>query len=148
MGFIGTTMGTTAEHGESAQRTRVLLVDDEPFIVASIRRLLADEHEVTSVSSGHEALAVVEAGARFDVVLCDVRMPGMNGFELYERLLVTAPEVARQIVFFTGAAFTSDVRAFFARVENLLLEKPYDPSELRELVRKLATGKPDNPTNL
>ncbi|MDI1447363.1 response regulator [Polyangium sp. 6x1] len=140
-------MGTTAEKGGSARRARVLLVDDEPFIVTSIRRLLADEHEVFAVSNGHEALAAVEAGARFDVVLCDVRMPGMNGFELYDRLLVTAPEVARQIVFLTGAAFTSEVRAFFARAENLLLEKPFDPSELRALVRSLATGKRDAASN-
>ncbi|MDI1481764.1 response regulator [Polyangium sp. y55x31] len=139
-------MGTTAGNGGSARRPRVLLVDDEPFIVTSIRRLLGTEHEVIAVSNGLEALAAVEAGARFDVVLCDVRMPGMNGFELYERLLVTAPEVAKQIVFFTGAAFTSEVRAFFARVENLLLEKPYDPSELRALVRKLASGGRDVPS--
>ena len=93
---------------------------------------------MVAVSSGHEALAVVEAGARFDVVLCDVRMPGMSGFELYERLLVTAPEVAKQIVFFTGTAFTSDVRSFFSRVDNMLLEKPVDPRELRAIVRMLA----------
>ncbi|WP_170319581.1 response regulator [Polyangium spumosum] len=115
----------------------MLLVDDEPFIISSIRRILSDEHEVVAVSSGPEALAIVQAGARFDVVLCDVRMPGMNGFELYERLLVVAPEVAKQIVFFTGAAFTSDVRAFFTRVENVLLEKPVDPRELRAIVRRL-----------
>jgi len=132
----------TSGDGGGVRRARVLLIDDEPFIVASLRRLLGDEHDVIAMSSGHEALAAVEAGQRFDVVLCDVRMPGMNGFELYERLLVTAPEVARQIVFFTGAAFTSDVRAFFARVENMLLEKPVDPRELRALVRKIASDGP------
>ncbi len=139
MGVIDTNIGPKVKES-GASRARVLLVDDEPLIVASLRRLLAGEHEVMSVSSAHEALAVVEAGARFDVVLCDVRMPGMNGFELYERLLVLAPEVAERIVFFTGAAFTSDVRAFFGRVQNLLLEKPFDPPVLRELVRKLAAG--------
>jgi CheY-like chemotaxis protein len=148
VGAIHRSMGKAGEETNKARKTRVLLVDDEPFILASLRRILADEHEVVAVLSAHEALTVVEAGEHFDVVLCDVRMPGMNGFELYERLLVLAPALAKQVVFFTGAAFTSEVRAFFARVQNLLVEKPCDPRVLRALVRKLAAEGQGSPPEL
>jgi len=115
----------------------VLVVDDEPLIAASLVRLLRAEHEVRSASSAFEVLELVEAGERFDVILCDVRMPNMNGLELYDKLTEVAPELAERMVFFTGAAFAADVRAFFGRVRNELLEKPFDPPALRALVRRL-----------
>jgi CheY-like chemotaxis protein len=133
-------------NGGSGRRGRVLLVDDEPLLVASLVRLLGNEHDVVAVSSGVEALALLSKGERYDLVLCDVRMPGMNGFELYERLRVTAPDVTERIVFFTGATFTSDVRAFLARVKNEILEKPFDPPALRALVRRFTAKAPPTST--
>jgi len=132
----------SAQHEAEARRGRVLLVDDEPFIGTSLQRLLGGEHDVIAVSSGHEALARIGAGERFDLILCDLRMPAMSGMELYDRLRAEAPEMAERMVFFTGAAFTGDIRAFFSRVTNELLEKPFDPSALKALVRRL-TGRRD-----
>jgi CheY-like chemotaxis protein len=126
----------STQHGASVRRGRVLLVDDEPFIGSALRRLLGAENEVVAVSSGHDALARITAGERFDLILCDLRMPAMNGMELYDRLREEAPEMAERMVFFTGAAFTGDIRAFFARVRNELLEKPFDPKALKALVRR------------
>jgi CheY-like chemotaxis protein len=141
MGTLRKATRMTNERG-APRRGRVLLVDDEPLLITSLLRLLGAEHEVVAASTAAEALALLLAGERFDVVLCDVRMPGMNGLELYERLRETAPDVTERIVFFTGAAFASDVSAFFERVDNELLEKPFDPPELRALVRRFTTKGP------
>ena len=68
------------------------------------------------------------------MVLCDLMMPGLSGMELHERLARSAPEVARRMVFLTGGAFTDGAREFLARVPNPRIEKPFEPSALREAV--------------
>jgi len=121
---------------DQARRGRVLLIDDEAFIVAALRRLLGTEHNVTAVMCVADAIALVEAGDRFDVILCDLRMPGMSGIDFYEQLQILAPDMTARIVFCTGATFSTDTRQFFERVPNHLLEKPFDPSAVRSLVRR------------
>jgi len=109
---------------------RVLVVDDEPMIGIGIKRMLRG-HQVTSVQSGAEALVHLRRGDEFDVILCDLMMPGMTGMELYERLPV---EAARRVVFMTGGAFTPNAAAFVGRVANETLEKPFEPEALNRLV--------------
>lgn len=124
-------------HLDSSRRGRVLIVDDEVFIIAALRRLLGSEHEVTAVMSALEAIALVAGGSRFHVILCDLRMPGMSGIDFYEKLRTFAPDMISRIVFCTGATFSTDIRQFFDRVPNRLLEKPFDPGTVRSLVRTI-----------
>src|SRR5207249_773212 len=58
-------------------QARILVVDDEPLIGVSIRRGLGSDHNVQVVSTGRAALDLIEAGQRFDVVVCDLMMPEM-----------------------------------------------------------------------
>lgn len=119
---------------EGAIRGRVLVIDDEPMVLASFRRILAREHEVTTVGSAEEAQRLLEAGATFDVVLCDLMMPGMSGMDLYERLHADTPDQAERMIFMTGGAFTPRARAFLDQVKNPWFEKPFDVSKLMTLV--------------
>lgn len=128
---------------DPSRRGRVLIVDDEAFIIAALRRLLGTEHDVTAVMSAPEAIALVEGGHRFHVILCDLRMPGMSGIDLYERLGALAPDMISRIVFCTGATFSVDTRQFFDRVPNRLLEKPFDPGIVRSLVRTFVNESAD-----
>jgi PAS domain S-box-containing protein len=111
----------------------VLLVDDEPLVGRAVARILSPPHRVTLATSGGEALGLLSAN-RYDVVLCDLMMPGLSGMDLHDRLAATAPEVARRMVFLTGGAFTDGARDFLARVPNVRVEKPFEPSVLREAV--------------
>lgn len=120
---------------EQNQRTHVLLIDDDMFILAALRRLLNSEHDVTAVASAPDALALIESGKRFDLILCDLRMPGMTGMEFYEKLHETTPEMSRRVIFCTGATFSPEVRQFFDRIPNRILEKPFDPAGVRSFVR-------------
>ena len=61
---------------------RVLIVDDEPLVARAIRRNLGG-HEVQIASSGREALALLDAGKRYDLVLCDLMMPDVSGMDVY-----------------------------------------------------------------
>ena len=113
---------------ESARR-KILIVDDQPTLAKAIRRMLSD-HDVTVVESAREALAKIEAGERYDVILCDVMMPELSGMDLHARLGSLAPEQVAKIVFMTGGAFTKQAADFFDRVANPTIEKPFDRAAL------------------
>jgi CheY-like chemotaxis protein/two-component sensor histidine kinase len=118
----------------SASRGRVLVVDDEPLVLGAICRMLELDHDVTGVTGGHAALDHL-ARARFDVVLCDLMMPGMNGIELYAVIHARFPELTDRIVFMSGGAATEATAAFVARTSNLVVDKPFDTETVLALVR-------------
>jgi signal transduction histidine kinase len=120
-----------------ARRGRVLVVDDERLLGISIQRILEAEHEVTSVTTAREAIALLGDGAPFDIVLCDLMMPEMTGMELYRELARRSPAQANKFVFMTGGAFTEDASRFLGEIPNPAIEKPLKASRLRDLVRGL-----------
>ena len=100
-------------------KIRALVVDDEPMLGRAITRGLK-EHEVVAVTSGAEALALFQRGERFDVILCDLMMPEMPGFDLHEQVRLVAPDQADCMVFMTGGATTTRARVGAARVPVLV----------------------------
>ncbi len=121
-------------------RARVLVVDDEVLVAESLRRVLSDEFAVSAITTPQEALDRLAGGDSFDVILCDVMMPVMNGIELRERVQAFAPEQAARIVFITGGILVPQVRALLESVPNAWLEKPIDLEGLRDLIRRRIRG--------
>jgi PAS domain S-box-containing protein len=119
-----------------ARRGRVLILDDEPQIGMALRRSLRNEHDVVSVTDAREALARLERGERFDVILCDLMMPEMTGMDFFAEVQRKIPQIAPSIVFFTGGAFTERAQTFLDTVTNPTLEKPPNLRKLRELLRE------------
>jgi CheY-like chemotaxis protein/two-component sensor histidine kinase len=119
------------------RRGRILVVDDEPMLGVTIQRALAGEHEVTAVTAATEALALLQGGAQFDLILCDLMMPEMSGMDLYAELNKLAPDQTGKLVFMTGGAFTADASRFLAQISNPSIEKPVRASKLRDFVRGL-----------
>jgi PAS domain S-box-containing protein len=118
------------------RRGRILVVDDEPLVGRAVARLLGSDHEVLTLTSPAEALDRAAAGERWDVVLCDLMMPEMDGALLARRLEEKAPDLAQRIVYMTGGAFiegAGDVQ----RDLRPRLSKPLDPLVLRALVADL-----------
>ena len=118
------------------RRARVLVVDDEPMMARAVQRLLGSEHDVEVTADPLGAVERVRAGARFDVILCDLMMPNMTGMEVYDAVVGIDPDQARRMVFMTGGAFTPRAAAFLEKVDNQHLEKPLDRAALRALVRE------------
>jgi CheY-like chemotaxis protein len=116
----------------------VLVVDDEELVGLALSRLLSPEHDVSAVSSAEEALALIRAGRRFDLLLCDLMMPGASGIDLFEHLSAIAPDQAGKVVFMTGGAFTPKAGAFLETVSNRKLRKPLDPASLYALLSEYA----------
>jgi signal transduction histidine kinase len=116
-------------------RGRILVIDDEPMVCSSLVRMLAGEGDVVAVPSAREALDRIASGERFDVLLCDVMMPGMDAPALHDELCKVAAAQADRMVFMTGGAFTTRAREFLERVPNARVDKPFDVVALRSLVR-------------
>jgi len=117
-----------------------LLVDDEPAIRLALQRyLLRRGWTVELCASGVEAYErLMRAGAEteIDVILGDVKMPGMSGIEFYRALERARPHFLTRLVFATGDVASADVAAFLADVRCPILEKPF---ALAEMVEALAS---------
>ncbi len=118
------------------RRTRLLVAEDDLKLGRLIVRVLEPEHDVVVVTNGREALARIVGGERFDLVLCDLRLPGVTGMDLYERLHTLAPELVGRIVFMTAGACTPEAAAFLGRPGIVRLDKPFRLDELRRTVRE------------
>ena len=122
-------------------RARVLVVDDELQLASMLQRVLQDEHEVRIATTAREALELLSTGQEFDVVLCDLLMPTMSGMDLYLELKRRRPGLEKRLVFMTGGAFTPRAAEFLGLVKNRRIEKPFDLSQVRQLVRELAVSR-------
>ncbi len=117
-------------------RRKLLIVDDQPRVAESVKMLLSDD-DVSTAHSGAEAISKALA-ERFDVVLCDLMMPGIDGIEVYRRIREARPGLEKRIVFMTGGAFTPEARAFLESVPNPRLEKPFTFEQLDGTLAKAA----------
>src|SRR5438046_5139772 len=86
---------------------RVLVIDDEPMVAQCVARALAP-HAVTVTGGAREALALLTAGERFEVIVCDLVMPGMSGMDLYFAILRSDPRQAAAMIFLTGGPDPND----------------------------------------
>jgi signal transduction histidine kinase len=125
---------TTAATGESTSRSphalRVLLVDDNADAVRTLAEVLrADGHEIRYATSGARALELA-AELKPDVVLLDIGMPGMDGYELARRLRAMTNGAAMRLVAVTGWGRDADRKRSRDAGFDLHLVKPVDPAEL------------------
>jgi len=109
---------------------RLLIVDDERILLDSLTRALEDTYDVTTVTSGHEAVLLLERGESFDLVICDLMMPHMTGMEFFGVLESRFPELALRTVFMTGGVFTPAAQRFLAVRSRRVLAKPFTNGEL------------------
>ncbi|MEQ1571523.1 MAG: ATP-binding protein [Myxococcota bacterium] len=125
-------------HHEALRGARILVVDDDEPVGRVLRGMLSDA-SVTLVTSGEAAWQALSRGP-FDLVLCDVHMPGLSGVELFQRLVAHAPALAVRFVFTTGGAVGPALRDALDHTDAALLEKPYSAHEVRALVVSRLTG--------
>jgi len=120
---------------------RVLIVDDEVTIRVALRRFFTRlGWAVEEASNGASALELLNLDARqsvndrFDVVVSDLRMPGLDGIELYEQLKELHPELVRRLIVSTGDLVSEDTAMFVRTTECVVLQKPFELNALRALV--------------
>jgi PAS domain S-box-containing protein len=122
--------------GYSPPRVNVLIVEDE----APLARALAEEigrlHEV-SVAGGAEEALIAMRSQRYDVVLCDLRMPTMSGEALYSKVLAQDDATAQGFIFMTGVGFGADIERFLRESARPVLEKPFPAQVALETIGRV-----------
>jgi CheY-like chemotaxis protein len=132
---------TPPPEAASSRRPRILVVDDEPFVGAAVRRQLAADHEVEVVASGEEALRRVAAGVPFEAVICDLGTPGIDGAALRAEVARLAPALARHLLFISAGAGTAEA----GRLREggvAWIEKPFDRDDLRSALAQVLEPSP------
>ena len=115
---------------------RILAIDDDELVLLSMEELLTTEgHAVTTAPGGKSGLEVA-AQTRFDLVLLDLVMPGMSGFEVCRALRGMAGYGDVPIVMLTAKSTSADREEGLAAGATLFLPKPIHPVKLVETVRQ------------
>ncbi|HMJ14735.1 MAG TPA: response regulator [Polyangiaceae bacterium] len=110
------------------------MIDDEALLGRTLRLAFREDHEIVLVTSGKDALELLACDSEFDLILCDLMMPDMNGMQVYECVLRQYPHIADRLVFMTGGAYTPEARAFLDEHVDAQLEKPFDMARLEALL--------------
>jgi two-component system NtrC family sensor kinase len=123
----------------AAALERVLLVDDDADVAEALTAMLVKEGvRVERAATGAEGMARLESEA-WDAVFLDVRLPDLPGPEIYRRLALARPELARRVVFVTGGVWRSESRLRQELPSQPILAKPCTQDEVRAVLRRLRT---------
>lgn len=115
----------------------ILVVDDDKLLASALQWILADENYLVDIAfDGEEALTKV-AAHRYDIVICDVKMPRMRGDEFYLKARELRPNIADRFIFITAFATDPNVTFFFTRNEVKYLVKPFPIEGLISCVKEL-----------
>jgi two-component system NtrC family sensor kinase len=127
----------------AAERTRrALIVDDEVEVARILGELLgALGFRCDLAGTGRQAQRLL-SGPDYDIVLCDVRMPDMDGQALYRWLEENRPHLCRRTAFVTGDTLNRATGGFLACSGRPVIEKPFAPEQVRRLVAALGAGGP------
>ena len=122
----------------------VLVVDDETTIRIALRRFFERlGWNVNEATDGDSALRMLLSSGRasgipmYHAVICDVRMPGIDGVGLHERLQEERPDLLSRIIFVTGDLASGDVARFLESTRCLVLQKPFEFGQLQRLMTRL-----------
>jgi len=122
---------------------RFLIVEDSEEIAYLLQAVLEMEGDVDVAGNGEQGLKKIRTG-HYNVILSDVRMPVMNGVEMYRRAVEAEPEIRRRFLFMTGH-LTQDLREFFRENGLRVLQKPAGINEIRNAVREILSERiPDS----
>jgi PAS domain S-box-containing protein len=116
---------------------KALVVDDETFLLECLVDALGVwGMEVAACTRGEEAIAKLEAGT-YDLIVSDIRMPGLSGMDLFEWLKANRPGMMQRILFTTGDSFDLQTRSFLEENKAPHLSKPFDLKQLKQSLETL-----------
>jgi CheY-like chemotaxis protein len=109
---------------------KILVVDDEPVVQDLLNDVLGDEgYKVEIVENGDDALE--RLGSKdYDVILLDIKLPGMSGIELYEHIQKTAKSLASRVIFVTGDVLSADTMTYVLSAGIPYITKPFEAEQL------------------
>ncbi len=119
---------------ENTDLPTILVIDDTPENIHHLHGLLRDEYRVVAQTSGAEALAYL-SGEVVDLILLDIRMPGMDGYEICERLKATASLASIPVIFITSLDSPADETRGLSLGASDFLSRPIVPAVMKARIR-------------
>jgi CheY-like chemotaxis protein len=118
-------------------QVRVAVIDDNLLVLSLLREMLERaDREVVTFGSPWAALIAL-AASEFDVVLCDINMPGMSGIELYHRLRASNLAYGDRVIFLTGDRLAPETERFLAGTKCSCLCKPCRRGDLERVIGRI-----------
>jgi CheY-like chemotaxis protein len=115
----------------------ILLIDDEPSFVSALAQLLRhDGSTVDTAADGHHALRQLHE-RRYDPVLCDLRMPGLDGVDFYALLSQYHAYLRKRVLFLTGDTMGADSQVFLAQCGQPWVYKPCNAADIRTAIQQM-----------
>ena len=131
------------EPAPAGEGRKALIIDDDFAVRLSMRRYLERfGWQVEELSDGASGASRVLAEA-WDVVICDLRVPGRSGIEVYDQVAAANPALAQRFVLISGDTASSEVRAFRERTGVVVLEKPFELRILGAAIQRTASPAPE-----
>jgi DNA-binding response OmpR family regulator len=113
------------------------VVEDEPALAAAVSEALTDAgFAVDRAGDGQEALRRVDAKS-YDLIVCDLKMPKIDGIRFYQRLSTSHPDVARRVIFVTGDVAGTEAERFLQESGCRWLAKPFRLGDLLRTAREI-----------
>lgn len=136
--FVGVAVGREAPHRIMANGTaRILVVDDDPYILMSLEFLMKKSgFEVLVARNGTEALQLINEH-RPDVVLLDIMMPDVDGYEICTHIRQQAALAATKVVFLSAKSGDADIRKGLELGASLYITKPFSTRKLVSQIKEL-----------
>jgi CheY-like chemotaxis protein len=139
-GPVGASNSYAARQGETMAPQpplRILVIDDEPSVVSAITRLLRnDGYTVDTADNGHGALSQLQE-RRYDALLCDLRMPELDGPTFYDILSRQHAYLRQRVLFLTGDSLGTDSTAFLEQCGQPWVYKPCNAAEVRSALQQM-----------
>jgi diguanylate cyclase (GGDEF)-like protein len=120
---------------QTLQKSTILIVDDQPFIIQTLSKLLKDEYRVLAATSGKKALDIATGDSPPDVIILDVSMPEMDGYEVCRRLKSHRPTEHIPVVFLTAKKEAEEEEKGFLIGASDYIVKPFKPTVVRVRIR-------------
>jgi len=125
------------DESEIIASARILVVDDEPSAQQLLAELLADAgHKVDVVGNANDALEKITS-ERYSLILLDIKMPGMNGIELYTYIQKIYGALAERVIFVTGNVAEEETKEFLSKSSAPYIVKPFDATQLRKDITRI-----------
>ena len=128
---------------DATRKPHILVIDDESAIRNALRRFFERRGWVVEeASDGGKGLETLldRDECWFDAMVCDLKMPGVSGMQVYATLAAQRPELLKRLIFATGDVASPDAAAFLQETRCPVLEKPYELSVLAATVERVRSG--------
>ncbi len=118
---------------QTNDRKRILVIDDDTMIRELMISILNKNHQVESADNGKTALDKINNDS-YDLIISDLRMPGVDGFTLYNTLRSKKNGIEKKVIFTTGDTYDPKTKKFIEETKSTCLPKPFNILDLTEVV--------------